>query len=87
MKQYTSHSDFQPPMRDGVTASKVYLPQLEKSPQSLFIFLCEHFPHITANEWRQRFDDQLILDMQGQTLSIEPVSYTHLDVYKRQVYD
>ncbi|WP_416202210.1 pseudouridine synthase [Acinetobacter sp. Ag2] len=84
MKQYTSLSDFQPPMRDGVTASKVYLPQLEKSPQSLFVFLCEHFPHITANAWRQRFDDHLILDMQGQTLSIEHpyIEHTHIYYYR-----
>ncbi|MFW1799371.1 RluA family pseudouridine synthase [Acinetobacter nematophilus] len=84
MKQHDSFSTFQPPMRDGVTASKIYLPKLEKLPQSLFVFLCEHFSHISANEWKQRFDDQLILDMHGRKLCIEHpyTENTHIYYYR-----
>jgi tRNA pseudouridine32 synthase / 23S rRNA pseudouridine746 synthase len=84
MKSQTPLSDYQPPMRDGVTASKVFLPMLENLPQSLFHYLCDHFPHISVNEWQQRFNDQLILDMQGKILSIDQpyLEKTHIYYYR-----
>ena len=71
-------------MRDGVTASKVYLPFLENPPKRLLNYLCDHFPHISAKEWQQRFEDQLILDMQGQILLIDHpyTANTHIYYYR-----
>lgn len=71
-------------MRDGVTASKVYLPCLENPPKRLLNYLCDHFPHISAKEWQQRFEDQLILDMQGQILLIDHpyTANTHIYYYR-----
>lgn len=64
---------FQPAMRNGVTASKVFLPLFPQTsqPHLLIDFLIEQFPHIDANEWQQRFQEQLILDQNGKTLSID----------------
>lgn len=58
-------------MLNGVNASQVYLPKLAQKPQTLFDFLCDHFPHIHPKEWQQRFQDQLIFNAQGQVLNIE----------------
>ncbi|MDR0235947.1 RluA family pseudouridine synthase [Acinetobacter sp.] len=84
MKSQITLSDLQPPMRDGVTASKVYLPCLENPPKRLLNYLCDHFPHISAKEWQQRFEDQLILDMQGQILLIDHpyTANTHIYYYR-----
>ena len=84
MKPATPVSEYQPPMRDGVTASKVYLPKRADLPKNLFSYLCEHFPHIPANEWQQRFQDQLIIDMQGQALTVDQpyLENTHLYYYR-----
>lgn len=84
MKSQITLSDFQPPMRNGVTASKVYLPCLENPPKRLLNYLCDHFPHISAKEWQQRFEDQLILDMQGQILFIDHpyTANTHIYYYR-----
>lgn len=60
--------EFTPPMINGVSASKVFLPRLQLQPVSLLAFLTEHFPHIEQQEWIQRFDDGLILDNAGQVL-------------------
>lgn len=64
-------NDYQAPMINGVGASKVFLPQLEILPKTIFEYLCEHFKHIQPAEWQQRFQDQLILDAQGNALNIE----------------
>lgn len=60
--------EFKPAMINGVTASKVFLPTLENPPQTIFEYLCEHFPHINQQEWMQRFNDQLIMSATGQVL-------------------
>lgn len=62
---------YKPPMINGVTASKVFLPMLENTPLTIFNFLCAEFPHILISEWMQRFQDQLIIDQNGQVLSID----------------
>lgn len=72
---------FIPPMINGVNASQVYLPKLTEQPTSLFHFLCDHFPHIPANEWRQRFDDQLIMDMQGNSLNLASPFQQNTHIY------
>lgn len=56
-------------MRDGVSASQVFLPRLLQPMHSVFDYLCTAFAHISADEWRQRFADGLIFNMQGQQLS------------------
>lgn len=75
---------FIPPMINGVNASQVYLPKLTEQPVSLFHFLCEQFPHISIDEWQQRFDDRLILDMQGNALNSSAAfqQNTHIFYYR-----
>ena len=63
-------SDFVPPIINGVSASKVYLPTLQSHVGSIFDYLCQEFPHISQNEWIQRFNDQLIYNQQGHILTI-----------------
>lgn len=72
---------FIPPMINGVNASQVYLPKLTEQPASLFHFLCDHFSHIPANEWQQRFDDQLIIDMQGNSLNLTSPFQQNTHIY------
>ena len=60
--------DFTPPMLHGVTASKVFLTEQNKH-DTIYGFLCAHFPHIQAIEWQQRFDDGLVFDLSGEKLT------------------
>jgi tRNA pseudouridine32 synthase/23S rRNA pseudouridine746 synthase len=53
---------------EGVSASRVYLPADQAHPNLLQFFI-EQFPHILEGEWKQRFDEGLILDQEGQALS------------------
>lgn len=62
------YHDFIPPMLNGVSASKVFLPQLESTPTTLCDYLVSAFPHIKAAEWQQRFQDGLIYDTAGSQL-------------------
>ncbi|WP_213065988.1 pseudouridine synthase [Acinetobacter sp. WCHAc060042] len=64
-------SEFCPPMLNGVSASKVYLPKLQPMPKSIFAYLCAQFQHIGAAEWRQRFHDGLVYDAVGNVLSTD----------------
>lgn len=64
----TTAAEFIPPMMNGVSASKVFLPLLTPVPPTLYAYLCQHFPHISASEWQQRFHDGLIYDQQGEKL-------------------
>ncbi|TCM63710.1 tRNA pseudouridine32 synthase/23S rRNA pseudouridine746 synthase [Acinetobacter calcoaceticus] len=70
MQPSPAEPPFLPPMRDGVSASQVFLPRLNLPISTVFAYLCQHFPHIDAAEWRQRFDDQLVFDQHGHVLSI-----------------
>ena len=60
--------DFTPPMLHGVTASKVFL-TAQNEHDTIYGFLCAHFPHIQAIEWQQRFDDGLVFDLSGEKLT------------------
>lgn len=60
--------DFTPPMLHGVTASKVFL-IAQNEHDTIYGFLCAHFPHIQAIEWQQRFDDGLVFDLSGEKLT------------------
>lgn len=61
---------FVPPMIDGVTASKVFLPPLKTTPATLFAYLSQNFPHIQASEWQQRLDAGLVYSQSGDKLSM-----------------
>ncbi len=62
-------SAFTPPMLDGVTASKVFLPSIQSVPRSIFAYLSENFAHIAVQEWQQRFDDGLVYSQTGEKLT------------------
>ena len=62
-------SAFTPPMLNGVTASKVFLPSIEPVPSNIFAYLSENFAHIAPQEWQQRFDDGLVYSQTGEKLS------------------
>ena len=53
---------------EGVSASKVFLPANQSHPNLLHFFIAQ-FPHINPGEWEQRFNDNLILDIEGQPLA------------------
>lgn len=67
----TSTVEFSPPMLNGVTASKVFLQAKADSPKTVYAYLCAQFPHIDPSEWQSRFDNGLVYDAQGNTLTIE----------------
>lgn len=78
----TNRADhYTPPMIQGVSASKVFLPQLVIQAQTIFEYLCEHFQHIAVDEWQQRFNDQLILDSQGQALTLQSAYQANTHIY------
>ena len=62
-------SAFTPPMINGVTASKVFLPALKTMPKSVFAYLVENFAHIQASEWQERFNAGLVYSHLGEKLS------------------
>ena len=69
---------------EGVSASRVFLPADQVHPNLLQFFIAQ-FPHIQASEWEQRFDQSLILDIEGQPLSAsDPYQpNTHLMYFRR----
>ncbi len=71
------------PTRDGVSASRVALPA---GPwHTVFDFLCAHFPAVPSQEWAARFEEGLVLDAHGATLTAtEPfTAHTLLHYYRR----
>ncbi len=78
-----SNTDFTPPLIDGVSASKVFLPP-DTSANTIFDYLCHHFPHIQPQEWQQRFSDGLIYAADGSKLGIEHIytPNTHIFYYR-----
>ena len=77
-------TEFIPPMIDGVSASKVFLPKMKPAPATVYQYLCQQFPHITADEWQQRFADRLIYDALGNILSFdsEYIENSHVFYYR-----
>ena len=73
--------EFTPPMLNGVTASKVFLAETTQNNTTIFDYLCEQFPHIAATEWQQRFDDQLIFDLQGNVLRLDTAFQANTHIY------
>ena len=69
---------------EGVSASRVFLPADQSHPNLLQFFIAQ-FPHIEANEWKRRFAEGLILDVDGQSLlANDPYRpNTHLMYFRR----
>ena len=69
---------------EGVSASRVFLPA-DQTHSNLLEFFIAQFPHIRAVEWEQRFDEGLILNMEGETLSAKDPYQpnTHLMYFRR----
>jgi tRNA pseudouridine32 synthase / 23S rRNA pseudouridine746 synthase len=69
---------------EGVSSSRVYLPA-NQAHLNLLQFFVTQFPHIPEEEWRQRFDEGLILDQDGQALSANSpyLPNTHLLYFRR----
>ena len=61
-------AEFYPPMLNGVSASKVFLPKMTPAPHTVLAYLSDQFPHIEAAEWQQRFHDGLVYDAVGHVL-------------------
>lgn len=78
----SSTADFIPPMINGVSASKVYLHL--SSARTVYAYLCQQFPHISAAEWQSRFQDGLVYDAHGQRLHIDSPfqAHTHCFYYR-----
>lgn len=68
-------------MLDGVSASKLHLPQLSTQPDSIFHYLCTQFAHISAQEWQQRFENGLVYDAEGKRLNLNTPYSAHQDIY------
>lgn len=69
---------------EGVSASRVYLPADQAHP-NLLTFFVRQFPHIAEGEWVSRFNEGLILDQEGQTLSANDqyLPNSHLIYFRR----
>lgn len=82
MNQF-SNKDFTPPLMNGVSASKVFLPH-DVSALTIFDYLCQHFPHIQVSEWQQRFADELIYAADGSKLTLDSpyTPNTHIFYYR-----
>ncbi|TCH64712.1 pseudouridine synthase [Acinetobacter sp. ANC 4862] len=77
-------SEFIPPMINGVSASKVFLPKIKPAPTTVYQYLCQQFPHIAADEWQQRFAEGLIYDALGNILSFDSnyIENSHVFYYR-----
>lgn len=69
---------------EGVSSSRVYLPATKKC-SNLLEFFTSHFPHIDQAEWLARFQDGLIMSLDGQVVSATDAyqANTHLLYFRR----
>jgi tRNA pseudouridine32 synthase / 23S rRNA pseudouridine746 synthase len=69
---------------EGVSASRVYLPA-DQAYLNLLQFFIGQFPHISGDEWEQRFEEGLILDQDGHALTANSpyLPNTHLLYFRR----
>jgi len=56
--------------QSGISPSKVFLPQGGNAHATVLDFLVDKFPAIPSDEWASRFNDGLIFDADGLTLSV-----------------
>lgn len=69
---------------EGVSSSRVYLPAVQNY-SNLLEFFASHFPHIDQSEWLARFQDGLIMNLDGQVLAATDAyqANTHLLYFRR----
>jgi len=69
---------------EGVSSSRVYLPAVQNY-SNLLEFFASHFPHIDQSEWLARFQDGLIMSLDGQVLAATDAyqANTHLLYFRR----
>ena len=67
------------PLREGVGASTVVLPP--GNWPLLIDFLCQQFPAISPETWRQRMQDGLVCDSDGSPLAAESPYCAHRTVH------
>ncbi|WP_251368744.1 pseudouridine synthase [Polynucleobacter sp. MWH-Braz-FAM2G] len=69
---------------EGVSASRVYLPA-DQTHSNLLSFFTSQFPHIETGEWVKRFDEGLVMDREGHSLSANDAyrPNTHLLYFRR----
>lgn len=69
---------------EGVSASRVYLPA-NQTHSNLLAFFISQFPRIDESEWIKRFDEGLVMDRDGQSLSANDAYQpnTHLLYFRR----
>ncbi|TCB51412.1 pseudouridylate synthase [Acinetobacter sp. ANC 4779] len=77
-------TEFIPPMIDGVSASKVFLPKMKPTLTTVYQYLCQQFAHIEPTEWQQRFADGLIYDASGNVLTCDApyIENSHVFYYR-----
>jgi len=56
--------------QSGISPSKVFLPNQLDGCATVLDFLCDKFPAISKSEWVARFNDGLVSDADGVTLSV-----------------
>jgi len=54
------------PMRHGVGASRVWLP--DGNWQTMFDFLIEHFPNVSAQSWEVRMQKNQVMDTNSRAI-------------------
>jgi len=69
---------------EGVSASRVFLPNDQVHPNLLQFFIAQ-FPHIEVKEWEDRFAQGLVLNDEGQALGASDAYQpnTHLIYFRR----
>lgn len=84
----SKNSHFTPPMRDGVTASTVFLPAKTQFA-SVFAYFVHHFSHISIEEWQQRFLQGLVFDASGTALTQDTpyLAKQHIYYYRALPYE
>ena len=67
------------PIRDGIAASRLQLPP---GPWATVLeALCARFPRVDAQTWRERFDRELVLDVEGRALDVSAACRTGDEIY------
>lgn len=74
-------SKFTPPMRNGVTASQLYLNESLACACSLYQYLCKKFPHISPNTWQERFEQGLVYAENGDILTLQSPYIAHQRIF------
>jgi len=79
---------YQPPMRDGVSASCVALPMAGTNPwPTLLDFLAQRLPYVSRDDWHTRMSQGAVLDEQGQPLRADaPYPPQPRNAQHRRVY-